>query len=90
MAYTQTMKRTAPSGKRNADGWKMVIMVGSLAATLGGWGILATGQTQSAALSNTTTASSANISSAGTQQTFSQFSAPAIQFPSIARTRSSR
>ena len=79
------------SSQKNTGGWKMLIMVGSLAATIGGWGILAAGQIGSNAASTTTAFQPANTSTQlNVQPSLRQVAPPAIQFNSIARTRSSR
>ncbi len=98
MINQQPTKRSTPSAKKNTNGIKMLIMVGSLAGTLAGWGILATGQAQSsgalqpaAVVQPANAASQASVSGT-TQQaantTIRQIAIPAAQ--PIARSRSSR
>ncbi len=90
MTNSQPIKRTA-SSQKDAGGWKMLIMVGSLAATIGGWGILAAGQISNNAATTATAFQPANTGTQlSTQSSLRQVAPPAIQFNSIARTRSSR
>ena len=93
---TNSMKRAAPAQK-SGTGAKAIIMAASLAATIGGWGILAIGQVNDtvAAIQQPSTL----IQSAGTTiqnnaanqtTTLRQVTIPATQPRAIARTRSSR
>ena len=91
---TELMKRTA-SARKSGTGIKAIIMAASLAATIGGWGILAAGQIndptvaiqQSPLLAQTSGATIQNNLSTTNQTTLRQGT---IQPRSIARTRSSR
>jgi hypothetical protein len=90
MTSSHSIKRST-SYQKNTGGWKMLIMVGSLAATIGGWGILAAGQIGSSAAAATTAFQPANTSTQlNTQSSLRQVSPPSFQFNSLARTRSSR
>ena len=93
---TNSVKRTA-SAQKSGTGLKAIIMAASLAATIGGWGLLAVGQVQSAVVAMQQ--SPAFVQSAGTTTqnsatnqatTLRQVTIPATQPRSIARTRSSR
>jgi hypothetical protein len=90
MTKTHSIKRST-SLQKNTGGWKMLIMVGSLAATIGGWGILAAGQISNNAATTTTAFQPANTSTLpNTQSSLRQVAPPSFQFNSTARTRSSR
>ncbi|MCL4395646.1 MAG: hypothetical protein M1482_12740 [Chloroflexi bacterium] len=88
--YTRTT-----STRKDTSAIKALIMLSSLGATLGGWGILAAGQVQSTTTnvnaSSIPAAVSDQTTSIGTsQQALQQSVAPSVQFRSFARTRSSR
>jgi hypothetical protein len=90
-------KKSTPSTKKNTTGIKMLIMVGSLAGTLAGWGILATGQAQSngtlqtaAVVQPANAASQAAVQATSQQASLRSVTVPAAQPVSVARTRSSR
>ncbi len=95
---TNTQAKAAPrpaSSRQTGTGWKAFIMVASLAATIGGWGILAVNQGQAAA--QTQTVQTASLPSTTTQQSSNngrsslrQVTGPAVQPQIITRTRSSR
>lgn len=96
---TNSIKRTAPAQKKSGAGIKALIMAASLAATIGGWGILAIGQTNDALATTAQpqalvqSASPAGQTSARTtnqQTTLRQVPAPVTQPRAVARTRSSR
>jgi hypothetical protein len=90
MTNSPSIKRSA-SSQKNTGGWKMLIMVGSLAATIGGWGILAAGQVSNNAATPSTAFQPTNTSTQlNAQSSLRQVAPPAFQFNSIARTRSSR
>lgn len=87
------IKRTSSSG--NGMGIKMLIMAASVAATVGGWALLAAGQLQDTlaaaqqpqAISQPVTASTQNtLRSVNSQTTLRQVTQPSV----LARTRSSR
>jgi hypothetical protein len=93
---SESMKRTA-SARKSGTGIKALIMAASLAATLGGWGILAAGQVAAAtamqpspliAQSGSTTIQ--NNSPVTNQPTLRQSTLPTSPQRSFARTRSSR
>lgn len=94
---TNSIKRTS-SAQKSGTGIKALIMAASLAATIGGWGILAIGQVndtvvamqQSPALvqpANPATQNSVRITNSTALR---QVTAPLAQPFPIARTRSSR
>ncbi len=90
----QTKRHTA---NKNSNGIKMLIMTGSLAATLGGWGILAVGQARDAFLAarQVPAAVSQPVDATSPQTTTSsnslrQVSPPAVSVRPAVRTRSSR
>ena len=84
----QTLPKRSPATK-DTGGLKMLIMVGSLAITLAGWGALAAGRwTESAAPPPVTSVQSSPSVSSST--TLRQVNPPVTQFRSAARTRSSR
>lgn len=87
---TIPIKNTKPA-KKSATGIKAFIMAASLAITLGGWGILAVGQSQgfvaSAQQSPAVSSPSLRANSTTTQ---SQLTAPNTRPNAIAHTRSSR
>ncbi len=92
-------KRSAPPAHKEASGIKLLIMIASLAATLGGWGILALGQTQSTAGAQSPVVISqpanapqpaVGVSQPRSSGTLRQVSAPPAQSRVITRTRSSR
>lgn len=89
MTNQQSINRNT-SSQKNTGGWKMLIMVGSLAATITGWGILAAGQINNAATTATAFQPANTSTQLSTQPSLRQVAPPAIQFNSIARTRSSR
>ncbi len=86
------------STKKNTNGIKALIMAASLGITLGGWGILATGQTQTAQASSqpaqviVPTTNSTTQSSGGTNSSriSSRSNASSAAVSPLARTRSSR
>ncbi len=94
---TNTVKRNSPA-KKSGNGIKALIMAGSLAATIGGWGILALGQIQGAVVAqqsqfivqpvNSQTTNNSSINNSGTQ--LRQVSPSTTQPRSVGRTRSSR
>ena len=94
---TDSMKRTA-SARKSGTGIKAIIMAASLAATIGGWGILAVGQVndatvamqQSLALPQSSGAAIQKNLQATNQTTLRQGTVPSTQQRPIARTRSSR
>ena len=93
---TNSMKRTA-SAQKSGTGIKAIIMAASLAATIGGWGVLAIGQVNDtvAALQQSPAlvqSSGTTIQNNSTNQatTLRQVTIPATQPRAIARTRSSR
>jgi hypothetical protein len=88
-------KSTRPiSARKDTSAVKALIMLGSLAATLAGWGALAAGQVQNAStpVDAVSFPASASVQTTfGTsQQALQQPAAPSAQFRSFARTRSSR
>lgn len=87
---TNSTKRTAPAQK-SGTGIKALIMAASLAATIGGWGILAVGQIPSAivAMQQAPVVTQPGGTTSN-QTTLRQAAIPATQPRSIARTRSSR
>lgn len=85
---TSTPARRNSSSKET--GWlKMLIMVGSLAITLAGWGILATEEWTAAVAAPSVTTIQSNPPS-NSSPTLRPANPPAAQFRSAARTRSSR
>ena len=94
---TDSVKRTAPA-RKSGTGIKAIIMAASLAATIGGWGILAVGQVndtavamqQSPAIAQPGGTTIQNNLPATNQTTLRQATTPPIQQRSFARTRSSR
>ncbi len=102
MTSTQPVsKRSAPSTHKEPSGIKLLIMVASLAATFGGWGILALGEQQSTASAQAPTVvvqpAEASLPPVDVYQprssgTLRQVSAPPAPAQSriITRTRSSR
>jgi hypothetical protein len=94
---TDSLKRTA-SARKSGAGIKAIIMAASLAATIGGWGVLAVGQVSDAAaafqpsplIAQSGGATLQNNLPAANQTTLRQAAIPMIQPRSIARTRSSR
>jgi hypothetical protein len=77
--------------KKNATGMKAFIMAASLGITMGGWGLLAIGQTQNvttnALPSQSVTTTNIRSNSAAVQN---QIVVPNTQRSAIARSRSSR
>ncbi len=89
------MSNQKPSGKKinSVGGIKMLILAGSLAVTLGGWGVIAADQLNSATTQTAFNQSAPTQSStASTQQRFNQLpSAQVSPAPrALTRTRSSR
>lgn len=84
-----TNQGTLKTKKNGVGGIKMLIVAGSLAITLGGWGKLAADQLQAAAPAQTALVQSAapNTQSQLSQIAMSQVSSAALP---VARTRSSR
>jgi hypothetical protein len=77
--------------KKSATGIKALIMAASLAITIGGWGVLAVGQSQNmltSAQQSPAISSTSRSPNPSTRQ--SQFASPNTQPSAIARTRSSR
>jgi hypothetical protein len=91
------MKRTALA-RKDGTGIKAIIMAASLAATIGGWGILAVGQVNDAAvamqqspvIAQSGGATVQNNLPATNQTTLRQATIPTNQPRAVARTRSSR
>ncbi len=84
---------------KGSTGIKALVMVGSLVATLGGWGILAAGQVGTAAAAAPVTQQAQNVSQfspAANQPTLQQSSSSLttssnqVQVRPVTRTRSSR
>jgi hypothetical protein len=94
---SDSIKRTA-SAQKSGTGIKAIIMAASLAATIGGWGILAIGQVsdtavamqQSPVIAQNGGTTIQNNLPATNQTTLRQATVPTTQQRSIARTRSSR
>ena len=92
-----SMKRTT-SARKSGTGIKAAIMAVSLAATIGGWGVLALGQVNDTAVAlqqspvavQSSSATIQNNLPATNQPTLRQGTNQAIQPRSFARTRSSR
>ncbi len=92
-SQTTQVKRTSPSG--NGMGVKMLIMAASVAATVGGWALLAAGQLQAtlaaaqqpqAIVQPITSSTQNSLRSVNPQTSLRQATQPSVQ----ARTRSSR
>jgi hypothetical protein len=95
---TNSTRRTAPA-KKSATGIKALIMAASVGMTLGGWGILAASQAQTALASAPQSQAFVQSASPSTQTRLGannsstilgQAVAPSTQPRAIARTRSSR
>lgn len=94
---SDSIKRTTSTRKGGA-GIKTIIMAASLAATIGGWGILAVGQVndsavamqQSPAVAQSGSTTIQNSLPATGQTTLRQTTIPTTQQRAVARTRSSR
>jgi hypothetical protein len=84
---TNSTRRAAPA-KKSATGIKVLIMAASVGMTLGGWGILAASQAQTALASAPQSQAFVQSTSPSTIQ--GQAVAPSTQPRAIARTRSSR
>ena len=82
-------KSNSKAKKTNVNAIKMAILASSLAITVGGWGVLAAGQLQSA---TATQVASTQSSTTNTQQRLSQLAASQVSAAprAITRTRSSR
>ena len=77
--------------KKSTAGIKALIMTASLAITIGGWGILAVGQSQNTLISaQQSPAVSSTLGSANPSTRQSQIASPNSRPSAIARTRSSR
>ncbi len=95
----QSMPRAAarPAAKKDGTGWKVFIMVASLVATIGGWGILAVDQGQNVASAQTQIVQPASAPATTSQGNtgrqssgLRQVTGPAVQPQTITRSRSSR
>ena len=99
MANQTNSTRRPASAQKSGTGLKALIMAASVGITLGGWGILAAGQTQDAnaaapqsqAYVQTGSPTTQTGSRGSNSSTFQgQSAAPLVQPRAITRTRSSR
>ncbi len=87
---------TNKKSSKGSTGIKALVMVGSLVATLGGWGILAAGQVGTAAAAAPVSVQAQNVVSPASNQptlqqsTSSLTTSPQVQVRPVTRTRSSR
>ena len=87
---TPATKRPVAQGK-DTNGMKALIMVTSLAVTLGGWGLLAASQVSNALAASNTTQPAMSTGSATTQSSqLRSVTIPQASSRPVARTRSSR
>ncbi len=91
-ARTTTAPRKS-SPPKGAAGWKIFIMAASLAATIGGWGILAVDQgsaTAQAAVVQPAAPPQNGVTSTRSSRALRQVTGQAVQPQTVTRTRSSR